>query len=111
MISGGMAVDALSGPGGRSLGPFHVHRGHAFDGVRIVDRDGRPLLEARCHCGDLLDVADASFSPCPECRATGRRDCMRCRGTGEIIDHAALAWRLPTARGAECGRAVTARRA
>ena len=89
-----MAVDALSGPLGRSLGPFHVHRGHRFEGFRIVERPGRTLLEARCECGAVLDVADAVFATCPECGGSARA-CARCGGTGLVVDHTALDWRLP----------------
>ena len=71
------------------LGPFHVHRGHAFEGFELR----RGELVALCACGATLDVADAAFSSCPEC--TGEGECVRCDGTGLIVDHAALAWRLP----------------
>ena len=75
------------------LGPFHVHRGHDFEGFRIEERQGCVILVARCTCGEVLDVADGVLAPCPECN--GRRDCVRCGGTGLVVDHAALEWRLP----------------
>jgi hypothetical protein len=81
---------------------FHVHAGHAFEGFELVDR-GRAsgsaptLLRALCACGKVLDVADAQFVRCPECSAGGGDSggCRRCGGTGRIIDHASLQWRLP----------------
>jgi hypothetical protein len=78
------------------LGSFHVHPGHAFEGFEL--RRDR-LLAALCECGATLDVADAAFAPCPECggRSVG---CLRCGGTGSIIDHSALDWRLPPTEGA-----------
>jgi hypothetical protein len=75
------------------IGSFHVHRGHEFEGFQIVERDGSALLVARCSCGAVLDVTDAAFEPCPDCE--GRADCARCGGTGRVIDHTALVWRLP----------------
>jgi hypothetical protein len=71
------------------IGPFHVHRGHSFEGFELRP-DG--VLAALCACGETLDVAAAAFAPCPGC-AGG--DCRRCGGTGVVIDHAALAWHLP----------------
>jgi hypothetical protein len=69
--------------------PFHVHPGHAFEGFELVEG---PLLEARCECGAVLDVAEARFALCPDCG--GRGDgCSRCGGSGRVIDHAALLWR------------------
>jgi hypothetical protein len=75
--------------------PFHVHAGHAFEGFELVSRvDGPPLLLARCDCGEVLDVADARFIGCPDCRGKDPV-CTRCGGSGEIVDHAALEWRRP----------------
>ncbi len=74
----------------QALGPFHVHRGHEFEGFQI-ERDGA-LLVARCACGEVLDVADSAFARCPECGGEG---CIRCGGSGEVVDHAALVWRAP----------------
>jgi hypothetical protein len=71
------------------VGSFHVHRGHAFEGFEL--RGGQ--LAALCACGSTLDVADAAFARCPVCAGAG--DCLRCAGTGVVVDHAALAWRLP----------------
>jgi hypothetical protein len=76
-----------------SLGPFHVHRGHDFEGFHIEEQLVAVVLVARCTCGEVLDVADGAFGPCPECE--GERPCPRCGGTGLVIDHAALEWRLP----------------
>ncbi|MBV8990075.1 MAG: hypothetical protein JO372_16100 [Solirubrobacterales bacterium] len=73
--------------------PFHIHREHVFEGFELVERGARsPLLQARCTCGAVLDVAEARFATCTECagRATG---CSRCGGSGQVIDHAALEWR------------------
>jgi hypothetical protein len=75
------------------LGPFHVHRGHAFEGFRIDRLRSGPVLTATCACGKVLDVAAAAFAACPECDGGG---CLRCGGTGEVVDHAALDWRLPS---------------
>ena len=69
------------------IGAFHVHRGHAFDGFEL--RGG--LLVALCACGTRLDTAEAAFEACPEC--SGARDCLRCAGSGVVVDHAALVWR------------------
>jgi hypothetical protein len=74
------------------LGPFRVHRGHAFEGFRIEERRSGPILIASCACGKVLDVADAAFEACRECDGGG---CLRCGGTGKVVDHAALDWRLP----------------
>jgi hypothetical protein len=72
-----------------------AHPWHAFDGMRIVDAaDGSRLITAQCSCGAVLDVADAVFAPCPAHRGP---QCPRCGGSGEIVDHRALAWRAPTA--------------
>ena len=82
----GTAAAARSG-----LGPFHVHPGHDFEGFRIESRDdGRTLLLALCACGELLDVADAAFAPCPDC-CGGSGACGRCAGTGRVIDHGTIA--------------------
>jgi hypothetical protein len=48
------------------------------------------MLVARCECGEVLDVAEARFAGCPECAGRG---CLRCGGTGRVVDHAALEWR------------------
>jgi hypothetical protein len=72
------------------IGPFHVHHGHAFEGFRIED----DLVVARCACGEVLDCAEAVFARCPDCAGAGRA-CVRCGGTGLVVDHAALSWRLP----------------
>ena len=77
-----------------SFGSFHVHRGHDFEGFQIERLQGRAILLALCTCGTVLDSADAVFAPCPDCDADGRA-CARCGGTGQVIDHAALRWRLP----------------
>jgi hypothetical protein len=78
---------------GDGVPAFHVHPGHAFEGFELVEGpDGPPMLVARCHCGEVLDVAEARFALCPECAGRG---CMRCGATGRIVDHAALEWRLP----------------
>jgi hypothetical protein len=76
-----------------SLGPFHVHRGHDFEGFHIQERGGAVVFITRCACGEVLDVADGAFGGCPECE--GDPSCSRCGGTGLVIDHAALEWRLP----------------
>ena len=63
--------------------------------MRIVDAgDGTRLIAARCSCGEVLDVADAVFAPCGE---HGGSKCARCGGSGEIVDHRALAWRAASA--------------
>jgi hypothetical protein len=83
----------MQGTTGRSGGvaAFHVHAGHAFEGFELVGRPhATPMLVARCQCGEVLDVAEARFASCPEC-AGG--DCVRCGGTGTVVDHAALEWR------------------
>lgn len=74
--------------------PARIHPGHAFDGMRIVaSGDGARLIVARCSCGDVLDVADALFAPCPEHSGSS---CARCGGSGEVVDHRRLAWRAPS---------------
>ena len=40
-----------------------------------------------------VDVAVPVFARCPDC--DGRSACRRCGGSGAVIDHAALLWRLP----------------
>jgi hypothetical protein len=55
--------------------------------------DGTCLVAARCSCGDVIDVADAVFAPCPSHEGP---DCARCGGSSEIVDHRALAWRAAT---------------
>lgn len=82
----------------QGVSPFHVHPGHAFEGFELVqDSGGSPLLLARCDCGAVLDVAQARFMPCPDCRAqtAGGSRCARCGGSGRVIDHAALQWQAP----------------
>jgi hypothetical protein len=81
------------GPGA-GIGSFHVHRGHAFAGLRIEEQDGRLVVVADCACGEMLDVADAVFRTCPACAGAGE-ECARCGSTGRIVDHAALRWRMP----------------
>jgi hypothetical protein len=76
-----------------AVGPFNVHPGHPFEGFQIERRGGRELLVARCSCGEVLDVAEPAFEPCPDC--SGERGCARCGGSGQVIDHAALVWRPP----------------
>jgi hypothetical protein len=74
------------------------HRGHAFDGFEIVERPPAPdVVVARCECGAALYVARASYSTCPECSGGDARDvlCLRCGGSGKVIDHARLRWRQP----------------
>ncbi len=82
----------------RAPGPFHVHRGHEFEGFRI--ERGGTVLVARCACGAVLDVAGAAFAPCRECSGQG---CSRCGGSGEVVDHAALVWRALEEREDEDG--------
>jgi hypothetical protein len=73
------------------LGPFHVHPGHAFEGFELaVAPSTPPTLVALCECGDVLGVAEGRFAACPECAGGA---CLRCGGTGRIVDHAALEWR------------------
>ena len=68
--------------------------------VALLDQTPRQGLAGRIAflhpsaCGSVLDVADAAFARCPECDGGGR-PCPRCGTTGQIIDHAALRWRLP----------------
>ena len=71
------------------IGSFHIHRGHAFEGFELR----RDTLVALCACGETLDVASTAFTGCPEC--DGDASCPRCGGSGAVVDHAALEWRLP----------------
>lgn len=74
--------------------PFHVHPGHAFEGFELLEpSDAAPRLLARCACGAVLDWAEAAFAGCPECQGRDG-ECARCGGTGRVIDHAALQWRV-----------------
>lgn len=85
-------MDAGSGIGSEGAVPFHVHRGHRFEGFELVDRrDGPQQLIARCECGAALDVAEARFAPCPDCSGD-EPACTRCDGSGRVINHAALEW-------------------
>jgi len=81
-----------------TIEPFaspRAHPWHAFDGMRIVEApDGSRLIAARCSCGDVIDVADAVFAACPEHAGA---ECGRCGGSGDVVDHRALAWRAPSA--------------
>jgi hypothetical protein len=72
----------------RGIGSFNVHRGHAFEGFELADG----LVRSCCACGVVLDVAEPAYADCPDCRG---ESCSRCGGTGTVIDHAALEWRLP----------------
>jgi hypothetical protein len=85
----GLIMGAELETAGAGIGPFHVHRGHAFEGFELRP-DG--VLTAICGCGATLDQADAAFAPCPSCAG---EHCRRCGGTGAVVDHAALAWQLP----------------
>jgi hypothetical protein len=74
--------------------PARAHPWHAFDGMRIVEAgDGQRLIAAGCSCGAVIDVAEAVFAPCPEHTGSG---CARCGGSGQVVDHRALAWRTAT---------------
>jgi hypothetical protein len=84
----GLLMEVKHGPAGRGIGSFNVHRGHAFEGFELAG----DLVRARCACGVVLDVAQPAYADCPDCR--GER-CSRCGGTGAVVDHAALEWRLP----------------
>jgi hypothetical protein len=94
------AETAITTGGGSSPGgipPFHVHPGHAFEGFELVEsRSGSPILVARCACGTVLDVADAQFAGCPDCSGHDP-GCVRCQGTGRVIDHSGVAWRASPA--------------
>ncbi len=83
-----MAVELTRNEAG--VGSFHVHRGHAFEGFELRGE----TLVALCACGETLDVASAAYTRCPEC--DGEAACRRCGGSGAVVDHAALEWRLPT---------------
>ena len=72
---------------------LRLHRDHAFGGMEIIDSAPRAIV-ARCECGALLDVAEATLDTCPDCLGEPG-DCLRCGGTGEVVDHAALEWRRP----------------
>ena len=72
------------------VGSFHVHRGHAFEGFELRG----DTLVALCACGETLDGAEAAFTDCLEC--DGDAVCLRCGGSGTVVDHAALEWRLPS---------------
>jgi hypothetical protein len=62
--------------------------------MRIVSADdGTRLIAARCSCGEVIDVAEAVFASCGTCAGP---DCARCGGSGEVVDHRALAWRAAT---------------
>ena len=75
-------------------GSARAHPWHDFDGMRIFEAaDGSRLIAARCSCGDVIDVAEAVFAPC---REHSGPDCVRCGGSGEIVDHRALAGREAT---------------
>jgi hypothetical protein len=78
-----------------AVGSFHVHPRHDFEGFEIHETPERTLLVARCACGTALDVADAVFAACPSCAEPASTACVRCGGSGQVIDHAALQWRLP----------------
>ncbi len=70
--------------------PFRaVHLLHAFEGLEI---EGDTIV-ARCDCGAILGTSPAAFRLCPECAGEGA--CRRCGGTGEVVDHARLAWSPP----------------
>lgn len=73
------------------IGPFHVHPGHAFEGFEIAEG----LLLTRCSCGQVLDGAVSEFGPCPSCEGAGEQEgesCLRCDGTGEVVQHEGLVW-------------------
>jgi hypothetical protein len=42
----------------------------------------------------VIDVADAVFAACADHAGP---ECGRCGGSGDVVDHRALAWRAPTA--------------
>ena len=89
MILGMGPGSDVATPSGRSS----VRPGHPFEGLQIERRARRELLVARCACGGILDVAVPVFARSPDC--DGRSACRRCGGSGAVIDHAALLWRLP----------------
>jgi hypothetical protein len=76
---------------------FRVHPGHPFEGMLVTGR--RSTVAAMCSCGAVLGWADAVFASCSECDGTGIDTteglCLRCGGSGEVVDHAALEWRPP----------------
>jgi hypothetical protein len=73
---------------------LRAHPGHDFEGFEILSQgDGERVLVARCDCGATLAEARAVFAPCPDC--AGDSECPRCGSTGEVVDHASLAWRFP----------------
>ena len=75
-------------------GSARAHPWHAFDGMRIARApDGTRLIAARCSCGEVIDIAEAVFAACNECDGP---ECARCGGSGEVVDHRALAWRAAT---------------
>lgn len=84
-----------AGTSAEGVPPFHVHRGHLFEGFEVVERDqSQPVLVARCSCAVVLDVAEARFARCPDCLGSAAV-CARCDGSGLVVDHAALEWRAP----------------
>ena len=79
------------------IGSFQVHPGHLFEGM-LITGERRRTVAAVCGCGEVLCWAEAVFASCPECGGTGvgRREggsCLRCGGSGDVVDHAALEWR------------------
>jgi hypothetical protein len=70
---------------------FGVHVEHPFEGFEIARVGGLDVLLARCGCGAVLDRALAVYAGCPDCGG-GRRACLRCGGTGRVVDHARLTW-------------------
>jgi hypothetical protein len=90
-----MNPDSERSPSAGEAPPFHVHPGHLFEGFELAGRpDEPPVLLARCSCGEVLDTAPARFVRCPQCDGRGS-ECIRCGGTGTVIDHAALEWAAP----------------
>jgi DnaJ-class molecular chaperone len=53
-------------------------------------------VSAMCSCGAVLCWAEAVFVSCSECDGTGvgrsKGPCLRCGGSGEVVDHTALEW-------------------
>jgi hypothetical protein len=80
------------------IASFRVHPGHPFEGMLLTGR--RSIVAAMCSCGAVLCWADAVFASCEQCDGTGidstEGPCLRCGGSGEVVDHAALEWRPPT---------------
>ena len=72
------------------VGSFHINRGRAFEGFELR----MDTLSALCARGETLDVAHAAFTRCPG--YDGGAACPRFGGSGAVLDHAALAWRLAT---------------